>query len=107
MNTSEFRGRSFSLGLALVMGVYVLIPLLVLLSVTSGPGYDGWEDLVFGADSITIIGLASVILAVVGAVLVRSSSESRKGFAQGLLVGIVPGVAGGILQIVLISNLAW
>jgi hypothetical protein len=88
------------------MGLYVLIPLLVLPSVTSGYD-DEWEDLDFIASSMMLIVLASVVLTVLCVILIRSSSKSRKRFAHGLLVGIPPGVAGGIATIVLISKLAW
>jgi len=96
MRTTKSRGRSFWLGVALVMAVYAFIPVLMI-PVTSTSAADDWEDLGFAAITVQLIVLATVVLAVIGAFLTRSSSESIRGIANGLRVGIVPGFIVGIL----------
>jgi len=107
MRTSKSRGRSFWLGVALVMAVYAFIPVLML-PVTIATGIEDWEDLEFVAGTVQLIVLATVVLAVLGAFLTRSSSESVRGIANGFLVGIGPGFIVGILgTVVIATHWAW
>jgi hypothetical protein len=98
------------LGVALVMAVYALIPVLMI-PVTIDSGTEGWEDLAFVAGTVSLIMLATVALAALGvlaAFLTRNSSESVRGIANGLLVGIGPGFIVGILGTGAIATLwAW
>jgi len=95
------------LGVALVMAVYAFIPVLML-PVTIATGIEDWEDLEFVAGTVQLIVLATVVLAVLGAFLTRSSSESVRGIANGLRVGIGPGFIVGILGTYAIAALwAW
>jgi len=110
MRTSKSRGHSFRVGVALVMAVYALIPVLMI-PVTIATGTEDWEDLEFVAGTVSLIVLATVVLAalaVLATFLTRNSSESVRGIANGLLVGIGPGFIVGILGTVAIATLwAW
>jgi len=106
MNTSRAQGRSYWLSIALVMTLYLVIPLLSLAATITG-GSDGWQDLQFVATALLLIMLASIALALLGALGIRYLSESHRGIAKGLLVGIVPGFIVGLVSTVVMANLAW
>jgi len=107
MKTSKSRGRPFWLGVALVMAVYAFIPMLMI-PVTIATGTEDWEDLDYPIFTLPVIVLASLVLAALSAFLTRSSSESVRGIAKGILVGIGPGLIVGGLGTVAIATLwAW
>jgi len=94
------------LGVALVMAVYALIPVLMI-PVTIATAED-WAVVAFVPWTVPVIALASLVLAALAAFLTRNSSESVREIANGLLVGIGPGLILGILGTVAIATLwAW
>jgi len=104
MKTSRSQRRSFWLSIALVMTLYLFIPLLSLAG-TIATGSEDWQDLQFVAGTLLLIMLASIALALLGALGVRYLSESHRGIAKGLLVGIVPGFIVGLVSTGVIANL--
>jgi len=88
------------------MAVYALIPVLMI-PVTIATAED-WAAVAFVPWTVPVIALASLVLAALAAFLTRNSSESVRGIANGLLVGIGPGFIVGILGTVAIATLwAW